>query len=68
MKRYYLFAGEAPHIKGGINDFQGSFDTVDEAKKFYTDFNTKAKIRQNPWWDWYQIVDSTNMNVVDKLG
>lgn len=31
MKRYLAFAGSTYYPSGGMNDFIGSFDTVDEA-------------------------------------
>jgi len=33
MKRFLLFFGESYYPSGGWKDFQGSFDTVHEARK-----------------------------------
>ena len=32
VKRYMLFAGDQYYPNGGMRDYQGSYDTVDEAR------------------------------------
>jgi hypothetical protein len=49
LKNFLLFAGDVYYPSGGWDDFQGSFDTVDEAKAYL-----KA---QNHNHDWWQIVN-----------
>ena len=58
MKQYLVFAGSDYYPSGGWKDFKGSFDSIDEAKKF---LNTK-ELRS---YDWFEIVDTIKMEVVE---
>lgn len=51
MKKYALFAGERYHPLGGWEDFQGDFDTVQEAKNIIL---TEAGVKN---WTWAHIVN-----------
>jgi len=55
MKRYLLFYGSYYYPDGGWNDFEGDYDTVEEAMD---DFILEHSD------DWYQIIDSTNGTMV----
>jgi hypothetical protein len=48
MKRFYLFAGYNYYPAGGWDDFNDSFDSVDEA----------IKIGKEHPGDWYHVIDS----------
>jgi hypothetical protein len=56
MKRFLLFAVHNYYPGGGWNDFQGSYDTLDEA--------TIAGIVAGQKFDDWEIVDSTIEKVV----
>jgi hypothetical protein len=64
MKKYLLFAGENYYPKGGMNDFKGSFDTVEESEnEYYTN-----EVQRYNSWEWYQIVDSETLDIVKQDG
>jgi len=52
MRRYLLFAGDQYYPAGGWHDFQGSFDSVAEAKEDY------ERHRWLKYWDWGHVVDA----------
>lgn len=55
MKRFYLFAWNSHENAGGWNDFVDSFDTAEQAKKYYeTAQNGNFKISR----DMSDIVDT----------
>ena len=54
MKRYILFAGAMYYPKGGWEDFEGEFDTYEEAREAVK----KLPIKLAPEYDWHQIVDT----------
>ena len=54
MKRYLLFAYDEYYPSGGWYDFRGSFDSIEEAKKFCDRVNR----------DWAEIVDSQEGKVL----
>ncbi len=54
MKRFLLFAGDQYYPCGGWRDFQGSFDTLEEALAKAADIHH----------DWFQIVDSQSGCIV----
>lgn len=45
----------------GVNDYQGDFDSVDEAIECFDAGGDTD-------WDWYQIVLSVDMSVVTSVG
>lgn len=47
MKRFLLFAGCAFQAIGGMNDFIGSFDTLEEALKAMENFYKEKSKRRN---------------------
>jgi hypothetical protein len=46
MKRFWLFAGEDYYPRGGMEDFIGDFDSLDEAKAVFV-----VKLREEPYID-----------------
>lgn len=49
---FILFGGEAYYAKGGLNDFEGTFSTLEGAISW-------AQHKEQPYqggWDWWQIV------------
>jgi hypothetical protein len=55
MKKYLLFLGDCYYPSGGWNDFQSSFDTIEEAR---------AAVPPNT--DWWHIVDSETASEVER--
>lgn len=51
MKRYLLFIGLHYYPLGGWDDFKDSFDTVEEAKQYFTDLDMGCGA-------WSQIIDT----------
>lgn len=54
MKRFMLFCGQDYYASGGMLDFVGSFDTIDEA----------AAAMEVESTDWGHIYDTEDMKVV----
>jgi hypothetical protein len=52
MKRYWLFYFDAYYPNGGMDDFQESFDTVDQA------IEHSKKLKVSPSDSYYQVFDS----------
>ena len=59
LKRYLVFHGIDYEAGGGWEDFQDSFDTLEEARE---------KVQRTPkgTLDWWHIVDSQAGQIVDK--
>ena len=55
MKRYLLFAGDEYYPIGGWEDFLGAYSSLEEANDRL--FGTPC--------DWWQIVDSETLEVVE---
>lgn len=56
MKRYMAFGGQNDLPLGGFDDFQGLFDSVEDAVRHLT----REELRR----DWWQVVDTTEWRVV----
>ncbi len=54
MKRVFLFAGETYYPSGGMSDYRGAFDSIEEAKA--------ALDRED--WEWGQIAELTDEGLV----
>jgi hypothetical protein len=52
MKRFLLFSGDEYYPCGGMNDFKGDYDTLDEAK------DALIKIALDGDADWGHIYDT----------
>ncbi len=59
MKRYWLFAAGRYYPEGGMYDFRGAYDSVEEARQDAASFSVARELDE-PWW---QVVD-TRLGVV----
>lgn len=67
MKRYLLFHGYIYYPAGGWDDFEESFDTLDDAKAYVEKNRPNETYSSWGWYHWYHIIDSqTNEKIVDK--
>lgn len=62
MKRYLLFHGSDYYPGGGWDDFEGAYDTAEEAR-------AKGNSLMEPTpgqsrWRWFHIVDTTTMQIL----
>ncbi len=57
MKTYWLFAWCSFYPNGGMNDYIGSFKTVEEAKNHFISIAGK--------YDHYQIMNSLTLNLME---
>lgn len=55
MKRYLLFVYAQYYANGGWHDFEGDFDTIEEAKN---------KLLENPNLEWWHIVDTVSKSII----
>jgi hypothetical protein len=60
VKRFLFFANDTYYPCGGWGDFQGAFDTLEEAKAAVDDC---AKCSRGP--DWWEIVDLEQLRGID---
>lgn len=58
--KYMLFAGSTYYARGGMNDYYGLFNTVEEAVANVD--NIKLDYHETP--DWYQVVNAASLEVV----
>lgn len=63
LKKFGLFASYAYYPVGGMWDFQGDFDTVEEARLYVAEVAPDGEK-----FDWYQIVDLTTMSIIEAVG
>lgn len=61
FKPYFLFAGNDYYPEGGMHDMIASFETEEEAQKYYHENNVdNDRLRYSGTkWDWYHIVNIT---------
>lgn len=63
MKKYLLFAGHNYYPAGGVLDFIGDYDTLEEAleeanrKEGWEDYKTEV-------YDWWHVVDHDTMEII----
>lgn len=55
MKRFLLFGGDTYYPRGGMDDFKGDYDTIDEAKN-------EALLKR--YCDWIHIYDQETRQFV----
>lgn len=62
---YGLFAGDVYYPGGGMNDYKGSFHSIEEAEAFFRKGGTYG-IRNEYMqiWEWAQVVDLKTMEVI----
>lgn len=58
MKKYLLFAGHEFYPDGGMEDFEGDYDSLDEIKEIVK--NTFPEKEYN----WYQIVEYSTLKII----
>ena len=54
VKKYLVFGGWDFYPSGGMGDFIGTYDSIDECRIAIDD----------PDWDWWEIIDSKTMEAV----
>lgn len=65
MKRYLLFSGQCYYPSGGIDDFNGDFDSFEEAKSEYE----TLKSNKNVWCrEWAHVWDSESKQKILSIG
>jgi len=67
MKRYWLFTGEAYYASGGMQDFIGSYDSLEQAiddSKGEWRYSAYTKEDYFYEYDWFQILDSHESKIV----
>ena len=59
MKRFLLFAGDNYYPAGGMEDFKGDFDTVDEALEKMIIIKLRC--------DWFHIYNWQERKIIQKV-
>jgi hypothetical protein len=59
MKRYWLFSWDTYYPSGGMSDYRGSFDSLEDARRH---LNLSEKISR---FDHYEILDRDTMEIVE---
>lgn len=59
MKRYLTFIGAIYYPSGGMDDFKGDFDTIEEAQNFI-----EEKVEQQWEYTWAHIWDTETRSEV----
>ena len=62
MNKYLLFGGEVYYPRGGFDDYQGEFDSLEFAEAY-----AKEKFPEANDWQWWHIVHD-GMIVKDSRG
>jgi 3-hydroxyacyl-CoA dehydrogenase len=60
MNRFLVFAGDFYYPRGGMHDFDSSYDTVDKAVEYCLGLPYGL-------YDWAHIVDYINADVTDEI-
>ena len=60
MKKYLLFYGLHYYPGGGMSDYYGDFDTIEEIDEFLT----QEKLKNTYSWDWFDIIEHSTMKLV----
>jgi hypothetical protein len=50
MKNFLVFLGDNYYPCGGMRDFEGDFDTLDEAKQHIENWLNKASFPKSEYW------------------
>ena len=59
MKRYWLFMCNEYYPNGGMNDYKGDYDSIEECKERMIEVNKKWE------YDHYHILDTENKMIVE---
>lgn len=67
MSAYLLFAGNNYYPGGGFSDYQGDFDSINDAIShfkagYFAEWDEGRDYRK--FWDWYQVVRRVDMKLV----
>lgn len=63
MRRFWLFGGDFYYAAGGMHDFRGSFDTVEDAMKYVL---VNPMRRTHPQYgpaEWWHVFDSDSKSI-----
>lgn len=60
---YLVFSGQYYYARGGMNDYQGTFEHYWQAYNRVEEIMSEHGYGSHDWW---QIVDSTTMQVVNQ--
>lgn len=66
-KRYWLFAGYECYPNGGMRDFIGSYDTVEDAEYALSNYSHELDYMHDEF-DWFEVLDSKKMKIVHAQG
>lgn len=58
MKRYWLFSGDRYYPSGGMDDFKGCFDTVEEALLKMVEIQSSGA----DWWHLYDALEERRVH------
>lgn len=68
MKKYLLFAGDNYYPDGGLLDYKGDFDTVEDAiewaRKNYKKIGNEGLVQKKYIDQWGHVVRSVDMSIV----
>jgi hypothetical protein len=65
MKRYLAFYGDIYYAGGGMNDFIGDYDSVEDCEKAIKEQHVKNRPDDFEWeWAWKQIWDSQTRSFI----
>jgi hypothetical protein len=69
MKRYLVFYGDCYYPSGGINDFIGDFDNIQDCEKAIELKHKENRSDDDKWeWAWKQIYDTkTKTDLVNTI-
>lgn len=68
MKRYLAFYGDRYYPSGGIDDFEGDYDTVEEARKAIDKAHSKNPSYGIEWDSaWAHVWDSETRKKVSQI-
>lgn len=67
MRDYLLFAGHDYEAMGGMNDFVGDFDSVQNAVDYFVTERADSDGDHLSPWDWGHIVYRHTMKIVQRV-
>jgi hypothetical protein len=66
MKRYFAFYGDIYYPNGGMIDFIGDYESLEDCKKKIEEKNLQAILDDPNWdWSWFQIWDSHTRTFIE---
>lgn len=61
LKRYLLFVGDKYYPSGGMKDFKGDFDSLNEAQRIFR--SKKEEYCYRSGYSWYHILDQETRKI-----